>query len=209
MDDSQRDGVRLWRVPVGAVVAAVLTVCWLPFYDAVVHGQITPVLTALLALAIGGKPFIRGFLVGLVAALKPSYVFMIPFVSLSFGLNALWGCLAGASLALIPPGLFLEYVRMLPDLAQRPYGYIGLVPWFGHDACLPITMLVCLWMAIRWRGQERSYIGIIAVVVLGTALWFHSYTPLIIPVVYGVTKIVEGWVGPKEEKTDDSLSVAR
>ncbi len=191
MDSNEHNRVRLWSVPRRTVIAVALAVFWLPFYEALVHGQITPVITCILALGIGRRPFLRGFLVGLAAALKSPFAIMIPFISISFGWRALLGCIAGASLALIHPPLFLEYLDLLANLAERPYGDIGLVRWLGLEVCLPLTMAVCLIASIRWRETEASYMAVIAAVVIGTALWFHSYTPLVLPVIYFVNKAVD------------------
>jgi len=191
MDSNQHSGVRLWSVPRRTIIAIVLAVFWLPFYEAIVHGQITPIITGILALAIGRGPFIRGFLVGLTAALKSPFAIMIPFVSISFGWRALLGCIVGASFALIHPSLFLEYLNLLANLAERPYGDIGLARWLGLDVCLPLTVVICLIVSIRWRGTENSFMAIIACVVIGTALWFHSYTPLILPVIYFANKTAD------------------
>jgi hypothetical protein len=77
--------------------------------------------------------------------------------------------------------LFIDYLHLLPDLTQRAYGDIGLIRLLGADACIPLAILISIWIAIRWRETEVSYMACIAVTVLGTALWFHAYTPLILP----------------------------
>lgn len=200
MDDSQRCSVRVWSLPGGLAAAVVLGVFWFPFYDAIVHGQITPILTGILALGMGRKPFARGLCVGLAAALKPPYALMIPFISISFGWRALIGCLITASLALIPPSLFLDYLRLLPELTGRDYGDIGLVRLFGARTCILAALPVCSFIAWRWRGSEESYLGILAVVVLCTALWFHAYTPLVLPAVYFGTRILNQAIS-RAEKT--------
>lgn len=190
MDGSQRCGVRVWSIPGGLAVSVILGVFWFPFYDAIVHGQITPILTGILALGMGRNPFVRGFCVGLVAALKPPYAIMLPFVAVSFGWRALLGSLLTASLALIPPSLFFDYLRLLPELTERGYGDIGLVRLFGARTCLIAALPICLFITLRWRGKEESYLGILTAAVFCTALWFHAYTPLVLPAVYFTTKIV-------------------
>ncbi|MBN2328708.1 MAG: hypothetical protein JXR73_16320 [Candidatus Omnitrophica bacterium] len=190
MDDHQHSGVRLWRLPGGLLVSVILAVFWLPFYDAIVHGQVTPILTGILALGMGRTPFQRGLLVGLAAALKPTFVLLIPFVSLSFGWSALGGCLLTASLGMLPFHLFADYIGLLPELTQRAYGDIGLMRLLGAPVAIPCAMAVCLWISVRWRGKEESYMGIIAAVVLATALWFHAYTPLVLPAVFFTSRIL-------------------
>jgi hypothetical protein len=194
MDGSQRGGVRVWSVPGGLAVSVVLGVFWYPFYDAIVHGQITPILTGVLSLGMGRKPFVRGLCVGLVAALKPPYALMIPFVAVSFGWRALLGSLLTASLATIPPALFLDYLRLLPELSKRAYGDIGLVRLFGAQTCLIAALPICLLIALRWRGSEKSYLGILATTVFCTALWFHAYTPLVLPAVYFTSAILNKYL---------------
>ncbi len=196
MDSCERHRVRVWSVPVGLVVAAVFMAGWLPLYDAIVHGQITPILTGLLAFGIGRKPYIRGLVVGLTAALKPPFVILIPCISLSFGWKAFFGCLTTVPLALLPPRLFIDYLHLLPDLTQRAYGDIGLIRLLGADACIPLAILISIWIAIRWRETEVSYMACIAVTVLGTALWFHAYTPLILPAVFFTTQAIRRWKIP-------------
>ncbi|MGC9329878.1 MAG: glycosyltransferase 87 family protein [Candidatus Hinthialibacter sp.] len=190
MDDHQHGGVRLWRLPGGLLVSVIFAVFWLPFYDAAVHGQVTPILTGILALGMGRTPFQRGLLTGLAAALKPTFVLLIPFVSLSFGWRALGGCLLTASLGLLPLHLFADYLELLPELTRRAYGDIGLVRLLGARVSIICAMAASLWIALRWRGKEESYMGIIAMVVLSTALWFHAYTPLVLPAVYFSSKVL-------------------
>ncbi len=214
MDSHQCDRFRVWRVPVWIIVTVVLAVFWMPFYDAIVHGQVICIITGILALAIGRKPFVRGLFVGLAAALKPPFALLIPFVSVSFGWYAFWGCVITASLAWIPPDLFIDYLSLLPDLAERPYEDIGLVRLLGKDISILLALGICVWITIRWRGTEKSYMGFIAAVVIGTALWFHSYTPLVIPVTYWITRSVQSFLSlsslsstpdlPRHEKADDS-----
>jgi len=169
---------------------------WLPLYDAIVHGQITPILTGLLALGIGRKPYIRGLVVGLTAAIKPPFALLIPCISLSFGWMAFWGCLTTALLALLPPRLFIDYLHLLPNLTQRAYGDIGLIRLLGAEISIPLAVLFSLGIALRWRGTEASYMACIAVTVLGTALWFHAYTPLILPAVYFTAQTIRRWKLP-------------
>lgn len=169
---------------------------WLPLYDAIVHGQITPILTGLLALGIGRRPYIRGLVVGLTAAIKPPFALLIPCISLSFGWKALFGCLTTAPLALLPPRLFVDYLHLLPNLTQRAYGDIGLIRLLGAEISIPLAVLFSLGIALRWRGTEASYMACIAVTVLGTALWFHAYTPLILPAVYFITQAIRRWKLP-------------
>jgi hypothetical protein len=54
-----------------------------------------------------------------------------------------------------------------------------------------LTCLASLLVAWRCRNREIAYILLIGIATIGTALWWHSYTPLIIPICYGIG----AWLG--------------
>jgi hypothetical protein len=163
-------------------------VFWIPFYSAIHYGQVTPILTGLLALGIGQTPFKRGFICGLTAALKPTYVLLLPFISLSFGRHAFLGSLAGVSLSAIHPPLLLDYLRMFPSLAERGFDAPGLMTLAGPYGSAVLTSAGCLWLAWRWRGKEDSYLLIIGMVTFGMATWWHAFTPLVLPAAYYLSR---------------------
>ncbi|MGI6454812.1 MAG: glycosyltransferase family 87 protein [bacterium] len=188
MENTEHHRVSLWCLPSRLVWLVLITVFWVPFYSAIHYGQITPIITGILALGIGQKPFVRGLLVGLAAALKPTFALLLPFVSISFGWYAFAGCLAGASLSLIPPDLFMDYVRVFPKLTERGYDAPGFISIFGVYGSVIIVSVICLYFTWLWRGREKSYMAFIAADVIGTATWWHAYTPLIIPVIFLVSR---------------------
>ncbi len=191
MENIEHRRHRVWSIPYVVLCPFLAAIFWIPAYFAIHVGQITPLLTLLFAVGIGRSPFVRGLIVGFVSAIKPTFGLMLPFLPISFGWKSAFGIVVGVLPALISPYRFMEYLGKYDYIANRHYDVPGMIQILGYSGSIAVTSIACLGIAIRWRGQEASYIGILAAVVLGTALWSHSYTPLIVPLVWWITVLLD------------------
>lgn len=178
---------------------------WFPVYESLHQGQITLVLTALLAAAIHRTPFWRGLLVGLVIAIKPTFGLLLPFIGYLYGWHCMIGMLIGLLPAVITLNWFVEYLFLFPTIAQRDYllpspaGVIGVVP------SAVISCIITAWIVWRVKDKEWAYLLVIGVVSIGTALWVHSYTPVILPVLYGINRF---WKDNQQENLPPAAGAA-
>ena len=188
--DSHRDHcIRVCRVPVWLAGSAVAAAVWLPAHDAFHYGQVTPLLCGILAAGLGRTPFWRGLLVGLATAIKPTFGILIPFVGIAFGPMALVGGILGALPAVIHVPWFMEYLRFLPEVSQRFFACPSPVRYLGPVGSVAVTSLLCLAVALMRRNRESTYVTLIGIVTVGTALWPHSYCPAIIPLCYAIGRM--------------------
>lgn len=196
MDNAKSVTVFGIDLPYGLLLATGALILWLPFWNSLHFGQITPILTALLAFGIGSRAFSRGVLVGLVATLKPTYVFLIPSIMIGFGWNAVLGIVLGLSINLVDIRETMTYLVIIPDMHENK-GFAGtiLVNALGKEFAAFLGLLLS--SVISWwkRGMEEGYVLSIGIVTVCTALWYHSYTPIIIPVLFYALKWVEGKKG--------------
>ena len=162
---------------------------WLPAHDAVHYGQVTPLLCGILAAGLGRKPFYRGLAVGLAAAVKPTFGILIPFVGVAFGPPALCGGILGALPAVIHVPWLIEYLRFLPEVSQRFFASPSPVGFLGPIVSIAVTSVLCLLVAVLRRNRESTYVTMIGIATVGTALWPHSYCPLIIPICYAIARV--------------------
>ncbi len=173
---------------------------WFPVYESLHQGQITLVLTAMLAASIHREPFWRGLLAGLVTAIKPTFGLLIPFMAYLFGGRCLLGVITGLIPALLAWSWFVEYVMMFPTIARHdfllpsPAGLIGVIP------SALISCFVCAVIVWKVKETEWAYLLVIGVVSIGTALWVHSYTPVILPVLYGLNRF---WKESENDKNQE------
>lgn len=161
---------------------------WYPVYESLHQGQITLALTALLAAAIHRDAFWRGVLVGLVVAVKPTFALLLPFVAFLFGWRSIVGMIIGLLPAVLAWNWFWEYITLFPKISQRAY----LMPSpAGLIGVMPSALLSCIISAfIVWKveDKEMAYLSVIGVISVFTALWIHSHTPAILPVLYGINR---------------------
>lgn len=161
---------------------------WYPVYESLHQGQITLVLTALLAAAIHRDAFWRGLLIGLVVAIKPTFILLLPFAAFLFGWRCVMGMMFGILPAVIAWDWFIEYVKLFPKISQRDY----LMPSpAGLIGVMPSAVLSCILSGIIvWRVKEKewAYLLVIGVISVCTALWIHSHTPAVLPVLYGINR---------------------
>jgi hypothetical protein len=159
---------------------------WYPAHISVHNGQVTPLLTGLLALGMARPPFWRGLCVGLCCAIKPTFLPMAPFAAIAFGPYAALGILAGGCGALLPPSWFVEYLHFVPEISSRTYGPYTLMYYLGTPVCMFLIAAPSLVVALTRRHCESTYVVLIGITTIGTALWVHSYTPLVLPLCYGI-----------------------
>ena len=146
----------------------------------------TLLICGILAAGLGRQPFYRGLWVGLACAIKPTYGILIPFVGIAFGPVALCGGILGALLAVIHVPWFTEYLRFLPEVSQRFFAFPSPVRYLGPAGSLAVTSILCLLVAALRRHRESTYVTLIGIATIGTAMWPHSYCPLIIPICYAI-----------------------
>ena len=178
--------IRVWvySIPVWLCGVFLAGTFWAPAHYAIHNGQVTPLLCAILALGMGRKPLFRGVCVGLVCAVKPVFLPLVPFVSIAFGWSCALGIVLGGSVALFPPSWSMEYSIYIRDIAERPYSWASLINHIGTTASMVIISIPSLYLSLFHRQKESTYVLLIAITTIGTALWPHSYTPLIIPICY-------------------------
>jgi len=181
---------RLWvlHLPRGPFWTIVIALFWYPVYESLHQGQITLVLTALLAAALERTPFTRGILLGFVTAIKPVFVLLLPFGGLLFG----WRCVVGMLIGLLPAMMawpwFVEYVILFPKIMNNnfaspsPAGILGAVP------SAIVSCIINLFIVWKVECKEWAYLLNVGVVSIFTALWIHSYTPVILPIIFYLNK---------------------
>lgn len=179
---------------------------FVPAHMAIHNGQVTPILCALLAFGMRRAPFTRGLCVGLVCAIKPTFAPLLPFVALAFGPYALLGGAIGASVALFPPSWLMEYLLYAGDITSREFPRQTLIYYLGTPAALTITTLLSLYFALFHRGKESTYVILIAITTIGTALWWHSYLPLIIPIAYALGRW-GAWADREAEEPSQEMAM--
>ena len=144
----------------------------------------TPLLCGILAAGMARRPFYRGLAVGITSAIKPTFGLLIPFVGIAFGPWALLGGVIGFLPAVIHVPWFFEYLRFMPEVSERFFACPSLVRYLGATGSLALTSILCLVTSVIWRHRESTYVVLIGIVTVGTALWPHSYCPLVIPICY-------------------------
>lgn len=184
MDRSSHSGVWIQRVPLWLGGTCLAGILWTPAHIAIHNGQVTPLLCALFALGIHQPPLIRGLCVGLVCAIKPVFLPMAPFVALAFGPWAGLGILLGLLPAFYPLSWFIEYTFYIADFSNRPYSWIAIKQYIGLPGSLLCMGIPSLFLTRKYRNQEKAYLWLITITTIGTAFWFHSYMPLIVPLAY-------------------------
>lgn len=184
MDNHQSGRVCLCRIPRPLYWTLIIAVFWFPVYESLHQGQITLPLTALLAVGMGRSAFIRGLVVALVTAIKPTFCLIIPFLPLIFGQRAIYGAMLGIIPVLIPPEWFMDYLTNLPRIMSRPYEQPSLAGAIGMGPSIIIACIINLVIVWKVKDKEAAYTLVIAVSSSVTALWIHSHTPAILAAIY-------------------------
>ena len=189
MDNSRSSSLRVFRIPVWLAGTTLAAVIWIPAHDAFHNGQVSPLLCGILALGAARKPFYRGLAVGFVAAIKPTFGLLIPFVGVAFGPMAFLGGVLGFLPAIVHVPWFIEYLRFMPEVSERFFACPSPVKYLGTTGSLALTGILCMFVSVRYREQESAYMALIALVTIGTALWPHSYTTLIVPLCFWIGRL--------------------
>ncbi len=184
MDSNRNRSLRVWCIPVWLAGCAIAASIWLPAHDAVHYGQVTPLLCGILAVGMGRRPFYRGLAVGITSAIKPTFGLLIPFVGVAFGPWAFLGGCIGCLPAVVHVPWFVEYLRFMPEVSDRFFACPSPVKYLGTTGSILLTSFLCLVTAVMYRHRESTYVALIGIVTVGTALWPHSYCPLVIPICY-------------------------
>jgi len=184
MDNPQSGRVWLCRIPRPLYWTLIIAVFWFPVYESLHQGQITLPLTALLAVGMGRSAFIRGLVVALATAIKPTFCVIMPFLPLIFGHRAVYGAMLGIIPAFLPPEWFMDYLTNLPRIMGHEYSQPSLAGVIGMGPSIIIACVINLLIVWKIKDQEAAYTLVIAVSSSATALWIHSHTPAILAVIY-------------------------
>jgi len=190
MDDRRNRRVWVCRLPVWVLGTILLTAFWIPAYDAFHYGQVTPVITGILAIGLGKKPFYKGLAVGLAAAIKPTFILLAPFIAIAYGWTALLGSALGVLPAVVYVPWFIEYLHTIPRFSGRYFAHNSIIHFLGYPGSIFLTCVLCLFVSLRAKNEETAYPALIGIATVGTALWWHSYCPLIITILFFANRLI-------------------
>jgi hypothetical protein len=178
----------------------------------IAEGQMDGLLLLLTALALGllpGHRFAAGAMLGLVAALKPQILWLVPFALLvAREWRTLVGMVIGAlgtlalGLLIVPPSQLWEWLRQLFQGLPAPSSTVslpGIVTDLGGPtaaviAAIPLAVagLAALWW-VRGRLDARTALGLGIVLSLAIAPHDYSHDLLLVGVLAAVTALIAGW----------------